>query len=178
MDILQKVLRPEALGWSAALLTLLTLLTFFNADMRRHAPAAPAGTGRQRRLHRLRHAAHLLPVLALHLALLPVNLLRLNQAFQRKPNTQPAEPTLAQRVARQPSGWTPARRASRVSRRPVGSAMSAQQSESGSGSGSSSSSSTRTDDTAAMSRGAPCKALIAMLRNPGLIPLIPQTLCS
>jgi len=98
--------------------------------------------------------------LALHLALVPVNLWRLNQAFQRKPNTQPAEPTLAQRVASQPSGWTSARHASRVSCRLVGSAMSAQQSEFGSGSGSSSGSGTftGTDALAAVSRGAPCKA--------------------
>jgi len=75
--------------------------------------------------------AQLLPVLVLHLMLVPVKLWRLNQTFQRKPIVHPAKPTLAQRVARQPSGWTPARRASSINRRPVGSAMLVQQPGSG-----------------------------------------------
>jgi len=145
MDILQKVLGPEALGWSAALLT---LLTFVSADMRRLRLLALAANAA---FIAYGTAAQLLPVMVLHLALVPVNLWRLNQAFHRKANTEPAKPTLAQRAARQPSGWTPARRASRVNRRQAGSAMSAQQSESGSGTGSG------TGAMAAVSRGAPCK---------------------
>lgn len=142
MDILQKILGPEALGWSAALLT---LLTFFSADMRRLRLLALAANAA---FIAYGTAAHLLPVLVLHLALVPVNLWRLNQAFQRKPNAQPARPTMAQRAARQPSGWTPARRASRVSRRPSGSATPLQQPESG----------TSNVAVAAGDHGAPCQA--------------------
>jgi len=128
MDILQKILGPEALGWAAALLTLLTLLTFFSADTRRLRLLALAGNAAFIAYGAI---AQLLPVLVLHLALVPVNLWRLNQAFQRKPIVHPAKPTLAQRAARQPSGWAPARRASRINRRPVGGAMLVQQPGSG-----------------------------------------------
>jgi hypothetical protein len=74
-------------------------------------------------------SAELLPVMVLHLALVPVNLWRPNQAFQRKPGTQDAEAAPAQRVGRQPSGWTPARRVARVSRRQADRALTFQQSK-------------------------------------------------
>jgi len=61
--------------------------------------------------------AQLLPVLVLHLALVPVNLWRLNQAFQRKPAAPHAKATHAQTAARRRSGWTPTPRGARVSRR-------------------------------------------------------------
>ena len=131
MDILQNVVGPEALGWAAALLT---LFTFFSADMRRLRLLALAGNAAFIAYGAI---AQLLPVLVLHLALVPVNLWRLNQAFQRKPIVHPSKPTLAQRAARQPSGWTPARRASRVRRRQLGSSTSLRQSkvEAGAGTG-------------------------------------------
>ena len=45
-------------------------------------------------------------VMVLHMALVPVNLWRLNQAFQRKPS-HPATPAMpAQRANRQPSNKT------------------------------------------------------------------------
>ena len=65
-------------------------------------------------------------MLVLHLALVPVNLWRLNQAFrpgtrsQNGPHTPQALPQ--QRSARQPSGWTAARRGARMHRCQAGSA--------------------------------------------------------
>jgi len=124
MDTLQTILGPEALGWAAALLT---LLTFFSADMRRLRLLALAGNAA---FIAYGSMAQLLPVLVLHLALVPVNLWRLNQAFQRKPSSPSAKKTTpVQRAARQPSGWTPAPRGSRVSRRQAGSAVPSQPAE-------------------------------------------------
>jgi len=117
MDTLQTILGPEALGWAAALLT---LLTFVSADMRRLRLLALAGNAA---FIAYGSMAQLLPVLVLHLALVPVNLWRLNQAFTRKPHTQTAKVVPTQRAARQPSGWTPALRGARVSRRPAGKAV-------------------------------------------------------
>ena len=136
MNTLQSILRPEALGWAAALLT---MLTFISADMRRLrllalvANAAFIAYGSR---------AHLPPVVALHLTLVPVNLWRLNQAFRRGAPTPSAQHT-----ARQPSGWTAGRRAARVSRRQAGSAMSSQQSVSD----------TSIAATAVRDHGAPCQ---------------------
>ena len=151
MDTLQTNLGPEALGWTAALLT---LLTFFSADMRRLRLLALAANAA---FIAYGTAAQLLPVLVLHLALVPVNLWRLNQTFQRKPGAHPAKPTLAQRAARQPGGWTPARRASRASRRQPGSAVPSQQSEVDTGTG------TRSCATAAADQGALCQARFAVI---------------
>jgi len=123
MDTLQTILGPEALGWAAALLT---LLTFVSADMRRLRLLALAGNAA---FIAYGTAAQLLPVMVLHLALVPVNLWRLNQAFQRKPSSQSAKTTPVQRAARQPSGWTPAPRGSRLSRRQAGSAVLSQPAE-------------------------------------------------
>ena len=111
MDTLPAILGPQALGWAAALLT---LLTFFSADMRRLRLLALAANAA---FIAYGTAAELLPVLVLHLALVPVNLWRLNQAFQRKPSAQPAKAMTVQRTARQPRGWAPAPRGARVSRR-------------------------------------------------------------
>jgi len=111
MDTLQMILGPDVLGWAAALLT---LLTFFSADMRRLRLLALAGNAA---FIAYGSMAQLLPVLVLHLALVPVNLWRLNQAFQRKPAAPPAKATHAQTAARRPSGWTPTPRGARVSRR-------------------------------------------------------------
>jgi len=141
MDMLASSLGPQALGWAAALLT---LLTFFSADMRRLRLLALAANAA---FIAYGSAADLLPVLVLHLALVPVNLWRLNQAFQRRPSAHSAKPTPAQRAARQPSGWTPAPRAARVSRRQPGSDMASQQSGADTG----------TAATAAGQDGALCK---------------------
>ena len=111
MDALPSILGPQALGWAAALLT---LLTFICADMRRLRLLALAANAA---FIAYGTAAELLPVMVLHLALVPVNLWRLNQAFQRRPSTQPAKPMTVQRAARQPRGWTPALRGARISRR-------------------------------------------------------------
>ena len=123
MDTLQSILGPQALGWAAALLT---LLTFVSADMRRLRLLALAANAA---FIAYGTAAELLPVMVLHLALVPVNLWRLNQAFQPKANQQPAKPTPAQRAARQPTGWVTARRGARISRRQSGSAVPPQPSE-------------------------------------------------
>lgn len=111
MNNLPSVLGPETLGWAAALLT---LLTFFSADMRRLRLLALAANAA---FIAYASTAQLLPVLVLHLALVPVNLWRLNQAFQRKAVSQPAKVVRPQAGARRPSGWTPGPRAARASRR-------------------------------------------------------------
>jgi len=111
MDTLQTILGPDVLGWAAALLT---LLTFFSADMRRLRLLALAGNAA---FIAYGSMAQLLPVLVLHLALVPVNLWRLNQAFQRKPAAPHAKATHPQTAARRPSGWTPTPRGARISRR-------------------------------------------------------------
>jgi len=111
MDTLPSILGPEALGWAAALLT---LLTFVSADMRRLRLLALAANAA---FIAYGTAAELLPVMVLHLALVPVNLWRLNQSFGRGARTQPAHPAPVQRTGRRPSGWTPARRGALASRR-------------------------------------------------------------
>ncbi|MDQ2735452.1 MAG: hypothetical protein M3Y55_10780 [Pseudomonadota bacterium] len=122
MNALQSILRPEALGWAAALLT---MLTFISVDMRQLrllalvANAAFIAYGSM---------AHLLPVMALHLALVPVNLWRLKHALRRGAPTPAAQHAPAQRAARQPGGWTPGRRAACASHRQAGSAMSSRHS--------------------------------------------------
>lgn len=78
MDSLPLILGPQVLGWTAALLT---LLTFVCVDMRRLRLLALAGNAA---FIAYGTAAELLPVLVLHLALVPVNLWRLNQAFQQR----------------------------------------------------------------------------------------------
>jgi len=128
LDTLPSILGPEALGWAAALLT---LLTFVSIDMRRLRLLALAANAA---FIAYGTAAQLLPVMVLHLALVPVNLWRLNQAFRRSPSPQPAKLTPARRAARQPTGWTPGPRGARLSRRKTGTAMPSQQPVSDSGS--------------------------------------------
>lgn len=102
------LLTPETLGWLAASLT---LLTFTCRDMRRlrllalAANAAFIGYGAM---------AGLLPVMALHLALVPVNLWRLSETLRTSPRAaaHPAAPT-ATATRRQPRGWQPGPRARR-----------------------------------------------------------------
>ncbi len=104
MDILNSIFGPQAMGWAAALLT---LMTFISADMRRLRLLALAANAA---FIAYGSAAELLPVLVLHLALVPVNLWRLNQAFTQKPSTSPQKPTPTLRAARHPGGWTPKHR--------------------------------------------------------------------
>jgi len=111
MDILPAILGPDALGWAAALLT---LLTFFSADMRRLRLLALAGNAA---FIAYGSMAHLLPVLVLHLMLVPVNLWRLNQTFRRDARAEHTRPVQAQREARPSRGWTAKRRAWRGGRR-------------------------------------------------------------
>ncbi len=98
----------DALGWGAAVLT---LLTFVSGEMRRlrllalAANAAFIGYGA---------LAGLLPVLALHLALVPVNLWRLNQTFR---HARPAHGNTGLAPPRGPRGWMPASRVRRLRRR-------------------------------------------------------------
>lgn len=142
MQVLPSILGSEAMGWAAALLT---LFTFVCADMRRLRLLALAANAA---FIAYGAAAHLLPVMVLHLALVPVNLWRLNQAFRLdEPRLRLAQAP-AQRQARQPRGWTPARRAARISRRKARSAMCSPPSETD----------TRTVVTPALNRGAPCSA--------------------
>ena len=68
MHTLQTVLGPQTLGWAAALPT---LLTFFSSDMRRLRLLALAANTT---FIAYGSMAELLPVLVLHLALVPVNL--------------------------------------------------------------------------------------------------------
>jgi hypothetical protein len=97
----------DALGWAAAALT---LLTFVSGEMRRlrllalAANAAFIGYGA---------LAGLLPVLALHLTLVPVNLWRLNQTYRstRYSTVQTKSP-----LPRRPRSWAQSRRARRVHR--------------------------------------------------------------
>ena len=124
MDNLPSILGPQALGWVAALLT---LLTFICADMRRLRLLALAANAA---FIAYGTSAELLPVMVLHLALVPVNLWRLNQAFQGKPSAQPAKPKTVQPTARQPRGWTPAPRGARAYRRHAGNALPAPPAES------------------------------------------------
>ncbi len=122
MHTLPSILWPQALGWAAALLT---LLTFFSADMRRLRLLALAANAA---FIAYGTAAELLPVLVLHMALVPVNLWRLNQAFRRGTRTQPAQHAPVQHTGRRPSGWATAPRGARVSRRYRDSAKTSQQS--------------------------------------------------
>ncbi len=111
MNTLQSILRPEALGWAAALLT---MLTFISADMRRLRLLALVANAA---FITYGSMAHLPPVMALHLALVPVNLWRLKQAFQAGAPTPSTQSAPARRAARQRGNWTPGSRAARVSRR-------------------------------------------------------------
>jgi len=142
MDALRTILGPEALGWAAALLT---LLTFFSADMRRLRLLALAANAA---FIAYGTAAQLLPVLMLHLALVPVNLWRLNQSFRRGARTQPAQQATVLVTGRRPNGWAAARRGTRFSRSQAGNAMTSQQSEADKS----------TAATAASNLGAPCQA--------------------
>lgn len=72
------MLSNELLGWAAALLT---LMTFACRDMRRLRLLALAANAAFIAYGAL---AHLPPVLALHLALVPVNLWRLSQTLRRE----------------------------------------------------------------------------------------------
>lgn len=119
MDSLPTMLGPETLGWAAALLT---LLTFISADMRRLRLLALAANAA---FIAYGSMAHVLPVMVLHLALVPVNLWRLNQAFRGGPRIAAALPPSRPltpmpqpaRVARRPASWTAAQREVRYSRR-------------------------------------------------------------
>lgn len=104
------LLSHDVLGWAAALLT---LLTFVCRDMRRLRLLALAANGAFIAYGAL---AQLLPVLALHLALVPVNLWRLNQTVRPAVRGDGAGTTATlreppgSRPARPRRGWTPARR--------------------------------------------------------------------
>ncbi len=117
MDSLPMTPGPETLGWAAALLT---LMTFISADMRRLRLLALAANAA---FIAYGSMAQLLPVMVLHLALVPVNLWRLNQAFRQRPAPLPAAPLpLPQsqpRLARRPGSWTDRQRQARYSRRPA-----------------------------------------------------------
>lgn len=76
---LPPLLSPEVLGWAAAGLT---LLTFVCRDMRRLRLLALAANAA---FIAYGATTHLLPVLTLHLALVPVNLWRLSQALRPEP---------------------------------------------------------------------------------------------
>jgi hypothetical protein len=103
------VLDTQFLGWLAAALTLATFVCRDMRQMRLLALAANAafiGYGA---------AAQLLPVLMLHLALVPVNLWRLNQALRPvSPEDAAPSPTLRARArptrCRQPRSWRAAAR--------------------------------------------------------------------
>ena len=107
MATLSAAALADALGWGAAVLT---LLTFVSVDMRRlrllalAANAAFIGYGA---------VAGLLPVLALHLALVPVNLWRLNQTFQ---SVKVAQGEVESATPRRLGSCTPAPRGRRVRR--------------------------------------------------------------
>jgi hypothetical protein len=105
------LLSNEVLGWAAALLT---LLTFVCRDMRRLRLLALAANAAFIAYGAL---AQLLPVLALHLALVPVNLWRLNQTLRTMERPPPAADE-SRRLAepRRPRGWTPTPRAQRLRR--------------------------------------------------------------
>ena len=109
MNVLPNILGSESMGWAAALLT---LLTFVCADMRRLRLLALAANAA---FITYGSMAHVLPVLVLHLTLVPVNLWRLNEAFRRQAPTEPAGPAPTQRTGRQPGGWNSARRRTRFS---------------------------------------------------------------
>jgi hypothetical protein len=100
----------DVLGWCAAVLT---LLTFVSGEMRRlrllalAANAAFIGYGA---------LAGLLPVLALHLALVPVNLWRLNQTLRRTREQPIRTASPLQRRPRRPRSWAQTRRDRRVPR--------------------------------------------------------------
>ncbi len=116
MQVLPSILGPEAMGWAAALLT---LLTFVSADIRRLRLLALTANAT---FIAYGATAELLPVLALHLALVPVNLWRLNQAFRHPVPFRQMQRAPAKRSARQPRGWTPGLRVARSSRSKAGSA--------------------------------------------------------
>jgi hypothetical protein len=99
----------QALGWTAAVLT---LVTFLCRDMRRLRLTALAAN-----LAFICYAslAGLWPVLALHLCLVPVNLWRLGQSLRPWPGRRPAEP-----AARRQTGARP-RLGPRYRRRPAAS---------------------------------------------------------
>ncbi len=115
-DALKLLIAPEALGWTASLLT---LLTFICADMRRLRLLALAANAA---FIAYGSAAELLPVLVLHLSLVPVNLWRLNQAFSRRERAVNGRTESTLRPGRRPSGWNAKRRSARVGRRQAGSA--------------------------------------------------------
>ena len=116
MNTLPLILGPQVLGWTAALLT---LLTFFCVDMRRLRLLALAANAA---FIAYGTVAELLPVLALHLALVPVNLWRLNQALQHHVHPASAPQASVPDTSRKPRDWTAARRCARLPRRQAGSA--------------------------------------------------------
>lgn len=108
---LSSLLGPQTLGWAAAVLT---LLTFVSADMRRLRLLA---LGANAAFIAYGSMVDLLPVMALHLALVPVNLWRLHQAYRHpgRPARVPARPAPA--AGRQPGGWSPRRQGAHGGRR-------------------------------------------------------------
>ncbi len=101
------------LGWAAALLT---LLTFACRDMRRLRLLALAANAAFIAYGAL---ANLLPVLVLHLALVPVNLWRFNQARRAGlPAASAAAFDLPTRLLRRPRAATRTRRARTPRRSP------------------------------------------------------------
>jgi hypothetical protein len=110
MDIPNPLLSNDVLGWAAALLT---LMTFVCRDMRRLRLLALSANAAFIAYGAL---AQLLPVLALHLALVPVNLWRLNQTLRPAQRRDAAGPGLTSpEPARTPAvgrrrRWTPKRR--------------------------------------------------------------------
>ncbi len=110
MDMPIPLLSNDVLGWTAAVLT---LLTFVCRDMRRLRLLALAANAAFIAYGAL---AQLLPVLALHLALVPVNLWRLNQTLRPAPGAAGADAPTPRSEApaglppRPRRGWTPARR--------------------------------------------------------------------
>ncbi len=110
MDTANPPLPSDLLGWAAALLT---LMTFVCHDMRRLRLLALAANAAFIAYGAL---AQLLPVLALHMALVPVNLWRLKQTLQSARRRDDSAllitaPTPARSHAGRPRrGWTPRRR--------------------------------------------------------------------
>ena len=96
MQVLSSMLGSETMGWAAALLT---LLTFVSSDMRRLRLLALAANAT---FIAYGTAANLLPVMVLHLALVPVNLWRLNQAFRSDMPTRTVQHAPDHRPARRP----------------------------------------------------------------------------
>lgn len=114
MNAFAPLLTPDSLGWLAAGLT---LLSFTCRDMRRLRLLALAANAA---FIVYGATAGLLPVMALHLALVPVNLWRLSQTMRAQPTgARPALAAAAPVARRQPRGWRPAPRARRPRARAV-----------------------------------------------------------